>query len=95
MTVSQFPEVNQFLSYPKYRQIYLQALAELVNGPWQTSYGTANPPTAFDQFLDDSANALIADGLGSGRRDGIKQFVRDRRTYIRTQTQSRIIQDVW
>jgi hypothetical protein len=94
MTVSQFPEVNQFLNYPKYRQIYLQALAELVNGPWQTSYGTANPPTAFDQFLDDSANALIADGLGSGRRDGIKQFVRDRRNYILTQTQFRQIQDV-
>ena len=80
----QFPEVYRFMNYPKYKQMYLQALAELVHGPWQTSYGTAYPPTAFDQFLDDAANALIADGLGSGRRDGIKQFVRDRRAYILT-----------
>ncbi len=87
MNVGQFPEVNQFLNYPKYRQMYLQALAELVNGPWQTSYGTADPPTAFDQFLDDSANALIADGFGDGRRDGIKRFVRDRRAFILTQIQ--------
>ena len=81
----QFPEVNQFLNYPKYRQMYLDALEELVNGPWQTSYGTRNEPTAFDRFLDDAANALIAEGLGDGRRDGIKQFVRDRRAYILTQ----------
>ena len=91
MNVGQFPEVNQFLNYPKYRQMYLQALAELVNGPWQTSYGTADPPTAFDQFLDDSASALIADGLGDGRRDGIKRFVRDRRAFILTQVQSRVV----
>jgi hypothetical protein len=81
----QFPEVYQFLHYPTYELIYLKAFAELVNGPWQTSYGTANPPTAFDLFLDDAANALIADGLGDGRRDGIKAFVRDRRAYILTQ----------
>jgi hypothetical protein len=80
----QFPEVNQFLNYSKYRQMYLQAFADLVNGPWQTSYGTANPPTAFDRFIDDSADALIAEGFGSGRRDGIKQFVRGRRAYILT-----------
>jgi hypothetical protein len=73
------------VNYPKYRQMYLQALAELVAGPWQTSYGTANPPTAFDRFIDDAANALIAEGLGDGRRDAIKQFVRDRRAYILTQ----------
>jgi len=91
MNVGQFPEVNQFLNYPKYRQMYLQALAELVNGPWQTSYGTANPPTAFDQFLDDSTNALMADGLGNGRRDGIKRFVRDRRAYILTQIPSLLV----
>ncbi len=91
MNVGQFPEVNQFLNYPKYRQMYLQAFAELVDGPWQTSYGTADPPTAFDQFLDDSANALIADGLGDGRRDGIKRFVRDRRAFILTQIQSRVV----
>ncbi len=84
----QFPEVSQFLNYPKYRRMYLQAFAELANGPWQTSYGTANPPTAFDRFLDDAANALIADGLGDGRRNGIKQFVRDRRNYILTQIPS-------
>ncbi|UCG55936.1 MAG: lamin tail domain-containing protein [Phycisphaerales bacterium] len=81
----QFPEVSRFLNYPKYRQMYLSALAQLVKGPWRTSYGTGDPPTAFDLFLDDAANALIADGLGSGRRDGIKAFVRDRRAYILTQ----------
>jgi hypothetical protein len=85
MNSGQFPEVYQFVNHPKYRQMYLDALAELVNGPWQTSYGTTNPPTQFDKFLDDAANALIADGQGSGRRDGIKQFVRDRRNYILTQ----------
>jgi len=92
MSAGQFPEVYQFVNYPKYRQMYLQALAELVNGPWQTSYGTANPPTPFDRFLDDAANALIADGLGDGRRDGIKQFVRDRRAYILTQIPSPTLQ---
>jgi hypothetical protein len=81
----QFPEVRQFFDYPKYRQMYLDAFKELVNGPWRTSYGTSNPPTAFDRFLDDAAAALIADGAGNGRRDGIKQFVRDRRAYILTQ----------
>ncbi len=81
----EFPEVSQFLNYPKYRQMYLQAFADLVNGPWQTSYSTNNPPTAFDLFLDDAADALAADGLGDGRRNGIKQFVRDRRAYILTQ----------
>lgn len=80
-----FPEVIQFLNYAKYRQMYLQAFSELVSGPWQTSYGTANPPTDFDKFLDDAANVLIADGGDAGRRDGIKQFVRDRRAYIITQ----------
>ncbi|OHB64893.1 MAG: hypothetical protein A2168_06585 [Planctomycetes bacterium RBG_13_50_24] len=85
MNSGQFPEVYQFVNRPKYRQMYLDALAELVNGPWQTSYGTSNPPTEFDKFLDDAANALMADGQGSGRRDGIKQFVRDRRNYILTQ----------
>jgi len=85
VTSSEFPEVKQFLDYPKYRQMYLDAFKELVNGPWQTSYGTSDPPTAFDQFLDDAAEALIADGAGNGRRDGIKQFVRNRRAYILTQ----------
>jgi hypothetical protein len=84
----QFPEVNQFLRCPKYRQMYEQALAELVNGPWQTSYGTNNPPTAFDKFLDDAADALIAEGFDASRRNGIKQFVRDRRAYILTQISS-------
>jgi hypothetical protein len=88
MVTSQFPEVNQFLNYPKYRRMYLQAFAELVNGPWQTSYGTNNPPTDFDKFLDDSANALIADGQGTGRRDQIKQFVLNRRSYILMQIPS-------
>jgi len=81
----QFPEVSKFLNYSKYRQKYLQAFSELVSGPWQTSYGTANPPTDFDKFLDDAANVLIADGGDAGRRDGIKQFVRDRRAFIITQ----------
>jgi hypothetical protein len=81
----QFPEVSKFLNYPKYRQMYFQAFTKLVSDPWQTSYGTANQPTAFDKFLDDASNALIADGLGDGRRDGIKQWVRDRRAYIITQ----------
>ena len=85
-----FPEVTQFLNYPKYRRMYLQAMAELANGPLQTSYLTANPPTAFDRFLDDAANALIADGGDAGRRDGIKQFVRDRRNYLLTQIPSMV-----
>ena len=88
MNAGQFPEVNQFINYPKYQRMYLQAFAELVNGPWQTSYDTSNPPTEFDKFLDDAANALIADGQGSGRRDGIKRFVRDRRSYILMQIPS-------
>jgi len=85
LNAGQFPEVDQFINYPKYKRMYLQAFAELVNGPWQTSYGTSNPPTEFDKFLDDAANALITDGQGSGRRDSIKQFVRNRRSYILTQ----------
>jgi hypothetical protein len=84
----QYPEVSKFWNDPKYRQLYLQAFKDLVNGPWQTSYQTAEPPTAFDRFLDDAANALIADGGDAGRRDGIKQFVRDRRSYILTQIPS-------
>ncbi|MEJ2705173.1 MAG: CotH kinase family protein [Sedimentisphaerales bacterium] len=85
ITSGEFPEVDQFLKYSKYRQMYLDAFRELVSGPWQTSYGTSNPPTAFDRFLDDAADALVADGAGDGRRDQIKQFVRDRRAYILTQ----------
>ncbi len=88
ITSGEFPEVNQFLNYSKYRQMYIDAFKELVNGPWKTSYGTSSPPTAFDMFLDDAADALIADGAGDGRRDGIKQFVRDRRAYILTQIPS-------
>ncbi len=84
----QFPEVKRFLDHPRYRFTYLQALSDLVNGPWQTSLGTNDPPTAFDEFLNDAANALIADGLGTGRRDGIKQFVKSRRAYILTQVPS-------
>ena len=82
VNAGQFPEVQQFFNYPKYREMYLYAFSDLVQGPWQTSYGTGNPPTEFDRFLDDAANALIADGQGSGRRDAIKQFVRDRRAFI-------------
>ncbi|MCK4293581.1 MAG: lamin tail domain-containing protein [Planctomycetes bacterium] len=81
----QFPEVARFWNYPKYRQIYLEAFARLVYGPWQTSYGTANQPMAFDKFLDDAADALIADGGDASRRDSIKAYVRDRRAYILTQ----------
>ncbi|HLB75005.1 MAG TPA: lamin tail domain-containing protein, partial [Sedimentisphaerales bacterium] len=78
----QFPEVSRFLNYSKYSNLYLQAFGALLYGPWQTSYGTANPPTAFDEFLDDAADALAADGGDAGRRDGIKIFVRDRRSWI-------------
>jgi hypothetical protein len=92
MNAGQFPEVYQFVHYPKYERMYLQAFAELINGPWQTSYGTANPPTAFDRFLDDAAQALIDDGAGDGRRDGIKAFVRDRRAYILTQIPSLVFE---
>jgi hypothetical protein len=81
----QFPEVNQFLRYPKYRQMYERAFIELVSGPWQTSYGTNKAPTAFDRFLDNAADVLIAEGFDASRRNGIKQFVRDRRAYILTQ----------
>jgi hypothetical protein len=91
---SHFPEVKQFLGHPKYRQMYLRAFLELINGPWQTSEGTDNPPTAFDEFLDDAASALMADGFGSGRRDSIRQFVRDRRAYILTQIPPTVIDEV-
>ncbi len=77
-----FPEVYQFLNYPKYRQMYMDALRELVEGPWQTSYGTDDPPTEFDRFLDDAADALDAEGFDGRRRNAIKQFVRSRRNFI-------------
>jgi hypothetical protein len=82
MNSGQFPEVYQFVNHPKYEQMYWDALEEMVNGPWQTSYGTSDPPTAFDRFLDDAADALEAEGFGDGRRNQIKQFVRSRRDYI-------------
>jgi len=78
----QFPEVSRFLNYSKYRNTYLLAFGALVYGPWQTSYGTPNPPTEFDVFLDDAADALVADGGDASRRNSIKAFVRDRRSYI-------------
>jgi len=78
----EFPEVIQFLNHPKYKQMYYDAFAELVNGPWQTSVGTNDPPTAFDRYIDENAAVLIAEGLGDGRRNAIKQFVRSRRDYI-------------
>jgi len=78
----EFPEVNQFLNYPKYRQLYAKAFFELLEGPWQPSFGTNNPPTPFDRYIDDNAAVLIAEGLGDGRRDQIKAFVRDRRAAI-------------
>jgi hypothetical protein len=81
----EFPEVIQFLNYPKYKQAYFDAFAELVNGPWKTSYGTNDPPTAFDRYLDENAAVLMADGQSDGRRDQIKQFVRYRREYILSQ----------
>jgi hypothetical protein len=62
--------------------MYHDAFGELVNGPWQTSFGTNDPPTAFDRYIDENAAILIAEGLGDGRRDAIKQFVRNRRNYI-------------
>lgn len=89
----QFPEVSRFVNYPKFRQMYYQAYADLVYGPWQTSYGTANPPTAFDRFLDEAADALVADGLNDGRRNGIKNFVRNRRDYIISQLPANLRQD--
>jgi len=81
----EFPEVSRFFNYPKYRQIYLETLERLVYGPWQTSYGTADPPTPFDVFLDDAADALLSDGGDASRRNEIKQYVRNRRAYILTQ----------
>jgi len=57
----------------------------LANGPWKTSYGTSDPPTPFDRFLDENAAVLSAEGLGEGRRDAIKQFVRSRRDFILSQ----------
>jgi hypothetical protein len=80
-----FPEVSQFLNHTKYRQMYYDVFRELVEGPWKTSYGTNDPPTAFDRFLDEGADLLISEGLGDGRRNAIKQFVRDRRSFILSQ----------
>jgi len=77
-----FPEVYQFLRYLKYENMYLGAFSALVNGPWQTSYGTADPLTPFDEFLNDAANALARDGGDWSRRDSIKSYVRSRRSYI-------------
>ena len=65
--------------------MYYDAFRELVDGPWKTSYGTTDPPTAFDRFLDEAADVLVAEGWGDGRRNAIKQFVRDRRNYILSQ----------
>jgi hypothetical protein len=62
--------------------MYLDALRELVDGAWNTSYGTDDPPTEFDRFLDDAADALDAEGFDDGRRNAIKQFVRSRRSYL-------------
>ncbi len=81
----EFPEIIQFLNYSKYKQMYYDAFQELVDGPWNTSYGTSDPPTPFDAFLDEAADLLTSEGLGDGRRDTIKQFVRNRRTYILSQ----------
>ncbi|MCD6395590.1 MAG: lamin tail domain-containing protein, partial [Planctomycetes bacterium] len=64
----QFPEVKAFLDYPKYHAMYLQALEEMVYGPWQTSYGTANPPTPFDIFVEEQNRALKADGYNQDSR---------------------------
>lgn len=80
-----FPEVHQFLNHPTYQQVYWDALQELIEGPWQTSYGTDDPPTTFDRFLDDAADALGSEGFDNSRRNGIKQFVRSRRNYILSQ----------
>lgn len=80
-----FPEVHQFLNHPTYKQVYWDALRTLVEGPWQTSYGTNDPPTAFDRFLDDAADALGAEGFDNSRRNAIKQFVRSRRSYVLSQ----------
>jgi hypothetical protein len=82
VTVGEFPEVAQFFEHSRYRQICLQALSVLINGPLDTSYGTNDPPTNFDEFLDDAADALARDGGDWGRRDSIKAYVRDRRSYI-------------
>jgi hypothetical protein len=81
----QFPEVTAFLNYPKYKQMYYDAFVELVNGPWKSSYGTNDPPTPFDRFVDEGADVLVAENWGDGRRNAIKQFVRDRRNYILSQ----------
>jgi len=80
-----FPEVRTFLNHGTYEDVYWEALRDLVEGPWQTSYGTSDPPTPFDEFLDASADALDAEGLGFGRRNSIKSFVRARRNYILNQ----------
>lgn len=85
---SKFPEINQMLNYPKYREIYLHAFADLIEGPWQTNFGTADPPTAFDRFLDEAADALQAEGLGGGRRNSIKAYVQERRAYIAEQVRA-------
>ncbi len=82
---TEFPEVIQFLDHAKYKQLYYDAFKELVEGPWKTSYGTDDPPTDFDKFLDEGADLLVSEGMGDGRRNQIKQFVRERRNFILSQ----------
>jgi len=80
-----FPAEANLLFYAKYRAQYAQTLIELIEGPFQTAYGTADPPTPFDVYLDDAADVLIQDGGDASRRNSIKQFVKSRREFIQKQ----------
>ncbi len=61
---------------PKYRRMYLQALKEICNGPWQ--------PARANAYLDAKHNALLASGINitQSALDTVKTFINQARTAI-------------
>ncbi len=61
---------------PKFRRMYLQALKEICNGPWQ--------PARANAYLDAKHNALLASGITITQPalDSVKTFINQARTAI-------------